>query len=135
LGSGIGQLVDCAVAVDGVCAKALERTVDEVCERVAADYPLTADYPYWLPGAEPCDQGETSPEALGDAVRRIDLFRWLAGQPETIEGTFLAAAVDACAVVTAHGDGSDVHYPTDTDECYTQEGATGAMSSSIQIAQ
>ena len=63
-----------------------ERTQMEVCQRWTADYPTTAVMPWQIEPADTCDGGILDPQYQLDAVRRVSLFRWLAGLPAVTSG-------------------------------------------------
>lgn len=79
-----------------------------------------------------CDPGELSREGLDDALRRLNMFRWLAGVPPTTDSPAAHRIAQACALVSAWNPaGQQAHQPPPTSQCYTPEGAQGAGSSNI----
>ncbi|QDG51241.1 CAP domain-containing protein [Persicimonas caeni] len=106
------------------------RTRQEVCTRWTGYAPQAATLWAQEPTDE-CDWGELHPEAQGDAIRRLDLFRWLVGlDPVTTKPNYIEVTQACATTLAAEGAGLTHNIPSDY-ACYTQEAATGASSSNI----
>jgi hypothetical protein len=107
------------------------RTRDEVCGRWRAEYRRVGEE--WLPGdGSACDPGRVPAAAQENALRRTNLYRWLAGLPPAVIEARVLAQEQACAV-TLHGLGTLNHHPPDDRPCYSAEGAAGAGSSNLAM--
>ncbi len=107
------------------------RTAAAVCARWTADRALRART-VWTAGADACAPGALSPEAHDDAMRVLNVYRWLAGLPPAVADPALAPAQQSCAVMmTANGTLS--HAPPSTWRCYTADGARAAGSSNLAL--
>jgi hypothetical protein len=127
--SGITKFPDCAVAQSGQCVKPISRSKQEVCDRWFADRPAKAD-PVWIASSTSCAPGETPLPAQQDALRRLNLVRWIAGlDPVTLDATWSSMA-SACSIIQAYlGDIS--HFPDPSATCYTQQGGTASAQSQL----
>jgi len=84
----------------------------------------------WTGDVATCNAGEIQTPGRENALRLINLYRWLADLPAVSEDTGLSAAAQECALMQkAHGSLS--HSPTPDWECYTTEGANAAGRSNI----
>jgi len=102
-----------------------------VCSRWLADRPLRART-VWTAGADPCAPGTLSPEAHDDAMRTLNLYRWLAGVAPATADPALAAQQQACAVMMTVNS-SLSHAPPSTWRCYAAAGAQAAGSSNLAL--
>ena len=128
--SGIANLRDCAVALNGACTSNFDRDKTQICSRWNSDHPSTVAQPHTV-GTTTCDPGQTSPGALDDALRRLNLYRWLAKlNTVTLNSTWSTDAT-ACSVIQAYL-GHFNHYPDPASQCYTDNG--GVTSSVSEIA-
>ena len=131
--TGITKLADCALAQSGACVKPLTRSKQEVCDRWAADRPVKAQS-VWVAPATTCDPGQTPLPAQEDALRRLNLVRWLSGlAPVSLDATWSSDA-SACAIVQVYMvvDTGDIsHYPPTTARCYTDQGGTASAKSQL----
>jgi hypothetical protein len=79
-----------------------------------------------------CDPGVLSRDGIDDALRRLNLHRWLAGLAPTRDDDAQNARAQACALVSAWNPvGPQAHFPMPGAACYTEAGAAGAGSSNI----
>jgi hypothetical protein len=79
-----------------------------------------------------CDPGALSRDGLDDALRRLNMHRWLAGLAATRDDDDANARAQACALVSAWNPvGPQAHSPMPGATCYTEAGAAGAGSSNI----
>ncbi len=107
------------------------RTRDEVCGRWRADHQRVG--PEWTPGdGSACDPGAVPAAAQENALRRTNLYRWLAGMPPAVIEARALVQEQACAV-TLHGLGTLSHSPPPDRPCYSAEGAAGAGSSNLAM--
>lgn len=133
--SGIDALPDCLVALDGVCTLERDRTATQVCDRVAADHPVTVDDDdVWTPGDEPCDPGELNPAAHADALRRANLYRWLARQPPAESVAEYDDASQQCALMQSMA-GALNHFPPDDWACFSEAGADAASRANLSLGR
>lgn len=106
------------------------RTRQQVCARWTGWAPQATTLWAQEP-TDQCDWGELHPEAQGDAIRRLDLFRWLVGlDPVTTKPNYIEVTQACATTLAAEGAGLTHNIPSDY-ACYTQEAATGASSSNI----
>jgi hypothetical protein len=104
------------------------RTDEAVCARWAAD--RTLDEGSWSGSVETCEPGDTSPAGRANALRIMNLYRWLAGLPEVETAASLDAKAQACALMMAANQQLS-HNPPTSWECYTAAGAEAAGDSNI----
>ncbi|MCB9642725.1 MAG: hypothetical protein H6728_06575 [Myxococcales bacterium] len=124
------------VCSGGSCVKPTDpalRTDQEVCTRWKADYPLTGTAGFQSTGG--CDPGSISASSIDDAVRRVNLYRYLVGLPGVVEDTARRQQMQECAVLQANNDGPgsgvNAHSPPSSWNCYTAGGAAGSGSSNL----
>lgn len=113
----------------------LSRTESEVCARWARDW-VDSGGTEWEPtfgSTDMCDPGTVSEGAHANAVKRTNLYRWLAGLGPVTEDPSRRPVEQACAVVQ-FGMGSLSHTPAETVPCYSAAGAQGAGSSNLAQA-
>ncbi len=108
-----------------------ERTQQEVCTRWATDYPRAAVIPWQTTPADTCDPGELDPEFQLDGIRRVSLFRWLAGLPAVTSHPRYAEQTQACATALS-AEGIGIRPTIESSfTCYSGDAAEGASSSNI----
>lgn len=106
-------------------------TVEEIC-RIWNEGHVENERVPWVGGAGVCDHGTLSDVAIEDTLRRINMFRALAGLPPVVEDRGLRAQEQACAVLMdANQDLS--HEPPESWACWTEEGAAGAYTSNLAL--
>lgn len=128
--SGITALPNCALAQGGACLVPIARSKAEVCARWEADRPKQTDV-FYVPATAACAPGETTAAGQADAVRRVNLARWLSGLEPVRVNSQWSTLASACAIIQAHLGDLD-HYPEPTATCYTAAG--GAASGESQLA-
>ena len=113
-----------------------KRTCSDVCTRFNKDFVPQAGSQIWAGDTSGCDVGIHSTDDLEDAVRRINLYRWLVG----IENATVTTVKDKnaqcqkCALIMdANSDLS--HDPPSSWKCWTKEGRDGASVSNIAWLQ
>jgi hypothetical protein len=126
--SRISELADCALAQAGTCLVESTRTAAEVCERWTQDWPKQTSMGYTLPD-DSCAPAVLNAGAEEDAVRRINLYRWLSRLEPITDSAEWNTPAAACAVIQSHLDDID-HYPPATSTCYTELGG-GASAESL----
>lgn len=128
--SGITGLEDCALAQSGKCVKPLTRSRAEVCTRWKADRPQQSKVLQDVPAAA-CNPGVTPSASLQDALRRLNLFRWLGGaEPLALDETWNEFA-RSCAIIQTYIAPEISHYPEATARCYTEQGYTASHQSQL----
>ncbi|MEL6177625.1 MAG: CAP domain-containing protein [Myxococcota bacterium] len=119
--------------IDGVCEQldlAL-RTADMVCSRWLADWPTQADQ-VWIPGEGDCSAGTIDMTAHTDAMRRLNLYRWLVGlEPASISWENQAKAQEAAMMMDVNNDLD--HSPPESWVCYNSDGAEAAGRSNLAL--
>lgn len=84
----------------------------------------------WDGGVNGCNQGTLGAAGHANALRLINLYRWIADLPEVAEDGTRSDQAQACALMM---DANDMlsHDPPMNWKCYTQAGHDAAMSSNI----
>jgi hypothetical protein len=129
--SRISELAECALAQAGTCVTPITRTKAEVCDRWRADWPKQAPTDYVLSDDE-CLPGVLGAGAQADALRRINLYRWVSALPPVAVNDEWSTHAGACSIIQAHLDGVD-HYPPSSSTCYTEMGGTASAESLLDI--
>ncbi len=128
--SGITGLEDCALAQSGNCVKPLARSKAEVCQRWNTDRPQQSQG-LQMPAAMDCNPGTTIDPSVQDALRRLNLFRWVSGaEPLTINDDWNGFA-RACAIIQSYLTPAISHFPEKTARCYTEQGYTASGQSEL----
>ena len=130
--SRISELTDCALAQAGRCVIPITRTKEEVCERFATDWPKQAPTDYTLP-ADVCTPATLGSSANEDAMRRLNLYRWLSGVAPTTLNAEWSTHAAGCSIIQAHLDDIN-HYPPPEADCYTQVGGDASSESLLDIS-
>ena len=137
-GEGEAQPQDCEAGfvVDGsLCVPVgplvlTRRSEAEVCARFEADYQWVEEWQATEGSTDVCDEGTVPQEALDNGLRRVNLYRWLAGVESAELAPELFPQQQACStLMAAHG--RLTHQPTSDMPCYSQAAASGAGSSNI----
>ncbi len=128
--SGITGLEDCALAQSGQCVKPLTRSKAELCQRWNADRPQQSKA-LQMPAASECNPGTTIDASVQDALRRFNLFRWVAGvEPLTLNEDWNGFA-RSCAIIQSYLTPEISHFPEKTARCYTEQGYTASGQSEL----
>lgn len=127
--SGIANLHDCAIALNGACSSNFDRDKTQICNRWNTDHPTTVAQPHTV-GTPTCDPGQTSPAAIDDALRRLNLYRWLAKLSAVTLNSAWSVDATACSVIQAYLGHFD-HHPDPSSQCYTDNGGAAAGVSEI----
>ncbi len=102
-----------------------------MCARVKAEFPETPDAGWThAPGPPLCDQGTLTPSARTDALRRLNLYRWLCGLKPVTADVSREADEQACAVLEENLQGLS-HTPSSSAFCYSDAGAHAASESNL----
>ncbi|MBT9560248.1 MAG: CAP domain-containing protein [Myxococcales bacterium] len=103
-------------------------TAAQICERWNADRQLTEGE--WTGSVLKCDPGDIDPGGRANALRLLNLYRWLAGLPAVTNSAQKDAEAQACALMM-HANLTLSHNPSDSWSCYTKQGAEAAGQSNI----
>ncbi|MDC0722759.1 CAP domain-containing protein [Nannocystis sp. bb15-2] len=103
--------------------------VAEVCARWTADRSDMSEGT-WSGAVAGCQAGDTGAPGRDNALRLINLYRWLAGQPAVGHDAGLNAKAQQCALMM-QANGQLSHSPGMGWDCYTADGAQAAMNSNI----
>lgn len=85
--------------------------------------------PPWIEGGSTCDPGAMAPGAIDDTMRRVNMFRWLAGMGPVSHDASDHQGMMECALMMSLNSLS--HSPPTSYECYTSGGAAAAGRSNI----
>lgn len=122
---------------DGVCepkrpGEPASRTAEEVCVRWVSDHPETTRTATTRGDVSTCDAGDVTRDGHNDAMRRVNLYRWLVGlDPSGTDAVNQAKAQQAALMMDANSALS--HSPPMSWKCYTQDGAMAAGSSNLAL--
>ena len=122
----VGLLVPLALL--GPRTAAAANTADQVCRRWVCD---RADMSEGISTGDiaTCDPGDLQPPGRPNALKLVNLYRFLTGMPEVTEDpTFDTDAQDCAIIQAANG---LTHTPATTATCYNAAGATASNRSSI----
>jgi len=103
-----------------------------VCERWNADRGSRSEGS-WSGSAAECDPGTVSDEGLDNALRQVNLYRWLADLPPVSHASEFNERAQSCALLM-HANNSLSHNPPDTWTCYNETAAQAAGASSLSMA-
>ena len=105
----------------------------DICTRWKADRADLSEGT-WSGDVASCNAGDLSANARANALRVVNLYRFLAGLPAVTTDPAFDAGDQACALMMrANNDLS--HTPPSTWTCFTQQGADAAGSSNISGGQ
>ncbi|HZL20607.1 MAG TPA: CAP domain-containing protein [Polyangia bacterium] len=125
-GCAAGWLV--ALTVLAPRAAAAVNTADEVCQRWVCDRADTSEG-VSTGDVTTCDPGDLQPPGRPNALKLVNLYRFLTAMPEVTEDpTFDTNAQDCAIIQAANG---LTHTPATTATCYNAAGATASNRSSI----
>ncbi len=80
-----------------------------------------------------CDPGDVSESAKNNALKLVNLYRWLVGLPEVARAPDLDQKAQACALIMA-ANGKLSHTPAQSWKCWTEDGSLAAKRSNISTA-
>lgn len=103
--------------------------VDLLCARWNADRADLSEGT-WTGNVSTCDAGDVTGGGRENALRQVNLFRWLADLPPVTTDATANAATQECALMM-HANGTLSHSPPSSWDCYTSTGASSAGSSNI----
>jgi len=106
-----------------------DRTAAATCARWLADRADMREGA-WSGDVASCNAGDDLDPGRGNALRLINLYRWLAELPAVTDDADLDAHAQACALMM-RANGQLSHQPPATWACYTAEGAGAAGRSNI----
>jgi hypothetical protein len=105
---------------------------DEVCERWNEDREDLSEGT-WSGSVESCDPGDISADARENALRVLNLYRFLADLPEVETDDERDAKAQDCALIM-HANASLSHNPPQSWACWSADGAEAAGHSNIATA-
>lgn len=101
----------------------------EVCARWTADRTDMSEGT-WSGAVAGCQAGDTGAPGRDNALKLINLYRWLAGLPAVGHDAGLDAKAQQCALMM-HANGQLSHDPPMQWDCYSADGAQAAKNSNI----
>jgi hypothetical protein len=101
----------------------------DVCARWKADRANLSEGT-WTGAVASCTAGDMTPEARENALRLVNLYRWLAALPPVTLDPTRNQKDQACALMMRANNALS-HEPPTTWSCYTADGAEAAGSSNI----
>ncbi len=104
----------------------------DICGRWQADRANLSEGA-WSGSVMGCDAGDLSPDARANALRLVNLYRFLAGLPAVTDDPTMDAQDQQCALMM-RANNMLSHMPPMSWTCWTQEGATAANGSNIGTA-
>jgi len=102
---------------------------NDVCTRWKADRADVSEGT-WTGAVASCTAGDMAPAARENALRLVNLYRWLAGLPAVTIDPVKNQKEQACALMM-RANNMLSHDPPTTWTCYTAEGKEGAGNSNI----
>ena len=120
---------DCVAAPAGSPAS---HTQADVCTRWKAGHVITTASPYTA-GSQKCDPGTLAAGGITDTLLRLNTFRWLVGEGDTVTDDSTKDTGDqACAIIAIWNPANaTAHNPPPNYVCYNSLGATWAGQSNI----
>lgn len=100
-----------------------------ICDRWNADRGDMSEGT-WSGSVASCAAGDVAAPGRANAVRLINLYRFMAGLPAVTDDPTRNAAAQECALMM-HANGALNHDPPPSWNCYTSNGALGAGRSNI----
>jgi MYXO-CTERM domain-containing protein len=107
---------------------AAANSADDVCRRWVCDR-VDMSEGVSTGNVTSCDPGDLLPPGRPNALKLVNLYRFLTGMPAVTEDPTFDTDAQDCAVIQAANGLS--HTPTSTDTCYNATGATASNRSSI----
>jgi uncharacterized protein YkwD len=106
--------------------------VAQVCSRWLADRQDLSEGT-WSGNVSSCDPGDVTANGRANALKMVNLYRWLADLPTATTDAGRDANAQACALMM-HANGSLSHSPPTNWDCYTSAGDSAAGASNIATA-
>jgi hypothetical protein len=103
--------------------------VEAMCDRWLADRADMSEGS-WSGSVAACNPGDVSADGRANALRVLNLYRWMVGLPEVVTDPGRDAMAQACALIM-HANGSLSHDPPMGWSCWSSDGDTAAGSSNI----
>jgi uncharacterized protein YkwD len=103
--------------------------VEQMCNRWTSDRADMSEGS-WSGSVAACDPGDISADGRTNALRLLNLHRWMVGLPEVTTDAGRNASTQACALMM-HANGTLSHDPPTNWICYSGDGASAAGSSNI----
>ena len=128
-------LGDTEIPLDGIDNDCDPSTYDdpdwvaEVCARWSADR-VDLDEGSWSGSTDTCEPGDISASGRDNALRLVNLYRWMAGLPEVDTSPERDEAAQACALMMRANNTLD-HGPPASWDCYSELGAEAAGRSNL----
>ncbi len=116
-------------AEDADCDGVPNTEAEAVCHRWTRDRADLSEGS-WDGSVDTCDPGTPDPVGVDNALRLVNLFRWISGLPEVETLPELDAMAQDCSLIM-EAYGGLTHYPAESFECYTDSGAQAASTSNI----
>ncbi len=114
------------------CSVAPTTRKDLVCWRWRCDRSNRSEGT-WSGNLASCAAGDISAAGRGNALKLVNLYRFLGGLPAVTSDASKNAAAQKCALMQ-HANGTLSHTPPTTWKCYSADGATAASRSNIATA-
>lgn len=111
------------------CNGVENRTPEAVCQRWDTDR-ADLNEGQWSGSINSCSAGTISQNATDNALRQVNLFRWLSGLSEVSTTPTLNEKAQECALIMDAYNGL-THTPQPHFDCYSEAGAQAASSSNI----
>lgn len=103
--------------------------VEAMCDRWLSDRADMSEGS-WSGSVAACDPGDVSADGRANALRVLNLYRWMVGLPAVVTDPGRDAMAQACALMM-HANGSLSHDPPMGWTCWSPDGDTAAGSSNI----
>lgn len=84
----------------------------------------------WSGDAGSCNKGAVTQDGRDNALRLVNLYRWIADLPPVVEDAGKTGTAQSCALMM-HANGQLSHAPPANWKCYSADGAAGAGTSNI----
>jgi hypothetical protein len=128
-GSGTGGAAGSATGGSGGMVTGDRSTPEGTCARWNGDRADVREGT-WSGNVASCTVGDISPEGRANALKLINLYRWLADLPAVATEASRDQQAQACALMM-EAEGELSHSPGEDWTCYSAQGAMGASSSNI----
>jgi hypothetical protein len=128
----VSSIISVILGVGAVTAAAGVAYADrrsDVCQRWAADRADRSEGT-WTGDANTCDPGDVTEPGRTNALKILNLYRFLAEMPEVTTDPVRNAKAQQCALMQSINGGLS-HTPPTTWKCYTADGAEASSKSNI----